>query len=92
MFLDADCADSAVFLPLITQIPRILLATEDTEGTENSQLCVLGERSSQSKLFQNATPSPTSANRPFIKLTAFPSASLPADGKKQILSMLAEIN
>jgi len=45
--------------------------------TENSQLCVLGKRSSQSKLFQNVLPSPTSANRPFIKLTVFPSAKLP---------------
>jgi len=50
-----------------------VLATDCTDYTENSQLCVLGERSSQSKLFQNVSPSSTSANRPFIKLTASPS-------------------
>jgi len=35
-----------------------------------SQLRVLGEHSSQSELFQNATPSTTRAYRPSIKLTA----------------------
>jgi hypothetical protein len=66
---------------------RVFSATEVSENTENSQLCVLGKRFSQSKLFQNVLPSPTSANRPFIKLTVFLPAILPILTETKLLQV-----
>jgi len=52
-------------LRFVSQISRILFLPQS-----RSQLRVLGDRSSQSELFQNESPSSTRAYRPSIKLTA----------------------